>query len=251
MNKVRNLILAVSVLLMAACGGKQTIGDKEFLLSGSVKGGDAPWLILMEIGKNGFNSADTLKTDADGNFSKVIKMEEETLYSLSYKEDYITLCPKVGERVVINGYADDFSGSYTVTGSKESEWLKELNEHNHKVRAMLKTMSDYLKINNIDNVDSVKHEFLLRLRNMHDNEVVYTENYIRTHQGSLTSLIALYRTFEGRPLFDYRNDLTIYKEVLSELEKTQPTNQHTKTLKEFIAEKDRKNNERFAEESKK
>lgn len=251
MNKVRNLILAVSALLMAACGGKQTIGDKEFLLSGSVKGGDAPWLILMEIGKNGFTSADTLKTDADGNFSKVIKMEEETLYSLSYKEDYITLCPKVGERVVINGYADDFSGSYTVTGSKESEWLKELNEHNHKVRAMLKTMSDYLKINNIDNVDSVKHEFLLRLRNMHDNEVAYTENYIRTHQGSLTSLIALYRTFEGRPLFDYRNDLTIYKEVLSELEKTQPTNQHTKTLKEFIAEKDRENNERFAEESKK
>ena len=157
----------------------------------------------------------------------------------------------MGERVVINGYADDFSGSYTVTGSKESEWLKELNEHNHKVRAMLKTMSDYLKINNIDNLDSVKHEFLLRLRNMHDNEMAYTENYIRTHKGSLTSLIALYRTFEGRPLFDYRNDLTIYKEVLSELEKTQPTNQHTKTLKEFIAEKDRENNERFAEESKK
>ena len=56
MNKVKNLILAVSVLLMASCGGKQTIGDKEFLLSGSVKGGDAPWLILMEIGKNGFTS---------------------------------------------------------------------------------------------------------------------------------------------------------------------------------------------------
>lgn len=251
MNKVKNLILAVSVLLMASCGGKQTIGDKEFLLSGSVKGGDAPWLILMEIGKNGFTSADTLKTDSEGNFSKVIKMEEETLYSLSYKEGYITLCPKQGEKIIINGYADDFSGSYTVMGSKESEWLKELNEHNHKVRATLKTMSDYLKINNIENLDSVKHEFLLHLRDMHSSETAYTEKYIRTHKGSLTCLIALYRTFEGRPLFDYRNDLSIYKEVLNELEKTQAANQHTKTLKEFIAEKEKENDERLAEEGKK
>lgn len=251
MNKAKKLILVVLSLMMAACGGKQTMGDKEFLLSGRVQGGDAPWLILMEIGKNGFTSADTLKTDDKGNFSKVVRMEEETLYSLSYKEDYITLCPKAGEKIAINGYADDFSGSYTVTGSKESEWLKELNEHNHKVRSILKTMSDYLKINNIDNVDSVKHEFLIRLRDIHGSEVAYTEDYIRSHKGSLTCLIALYRTFEGRPLFDYRNDLTIYNEVLNELKKTQPTNQHTKTLEEFIAEKERVNDERLAEEEKK
>ena len=107
-------------------------------------------------------------------------------------------------------------------------------------------MSDYLKSANIENLDSIKHVFVLRLQDIHAQELAYSENFIRKNKGSLTTLIALYRTFEGRPLFDYRNDLSIHKETLEGLNTTLPNNQHTLILKKFIEQKEAENNARLA-----
>ena len=173
-------------------------------------------------------------------------MPEETLYSLSLKDDYITLCPKAKEEIEIKSSANDFSGTYSVSGSEESTLLKELNNRSNQVRKTLKSMSDYLKSANIENLDSIKHVFVLRLQDIHAQELAYSENFIRKNKGSLTTLIALYRTFEGRPLFDYRNDLSIHKETLEGLNTTLPNNQHTLILKKFIEQKEAENNARLA-----
>ncbi|MEE1097497.1 MAG: DUF4369 domain-containing protein [Bacteroidales bacterium] len=243
--------LILSSILFFSCNKQQTPKENAFILSGELSGEIPCQLILSEIGKTGFKSADTIVVDEKGKFSKTINLEEETLYSLSLKDDYITLCPKAKEIITIKAETSDFSGSYEVNGSQESQLLKEVNAHNSQVRKTLKSMSDYLKSNDINNLDSVKHVFIKRLQQMHAQELAYSENFIRKNKGSLTTLIVLYRTFEGRPLFDYRHDLTMHKETLDGLSKTLPNNQHTLSLKSFVEQKERENNERLAAENSK
>ncbi len=249
-NGVYILFFAL-IFLAFGCNKTETCSKDCFTLSGSVSNSQEQHLILTEIGKKGFSANDTLPLDKKGGFSKVINMQEETLYALFYGKDYITLNPKKGEKISITASGSDFSGAYTVSGSKGSEALKELNARNVATRMQLQAMSDYLNMNDIDNVDSVKAIFLTRLQDMYTEEQNFTKDFIDSHTGSLAALMALYRTFEGRPLFDYRNDLTIYKEVLEGLEKTLPQNQQTIILKKFIEQKEAERNERLAESKKK
>ena len=252
MRKFSNLITIVAIAVLTfGCSKTQKPDQNSFLLKGNIHDSDAEYMILSEIGKTGFIASDTIVLDKNGNFSHLVKMSEETLYSLSLKDDYITLCPKAKEEIEIKSSANDFSGTYSVSGSEESTLLKELNNRSNQVRKTLKSMSDYLKSTNIDNLDSVKHVFVLRLQDIHAQELAYSENFIRKNKGSLTTLIALYRTFEGRPLFDYRNDLSIHKETLEGLNTTLPNNQHTLILKKFIEQKEAENNARLATREKK
>lgn len=247
MRKFSNLITIVAIAVLTfGCNKTQKPDQNSFLLKGNIQDSDAEYMVLSEIGKTGFIASDTIVLDKNGNFSHLVKMSEETLYSLSLKDDYITLCPKAKEEIEIKSSANDFSGTYSVSGSEESILLKELNNRSNQVRKTLKSMSDYLKSTNIDNLDSVKHVFVLRLQDIHAQELAYSENFIRKNKGSLTTLIALYRTFEGRPLFDYRNDLSIHKETLEGLNATLPNNQHTLILKKFIEQKEAENNARLA-----
>ncbi len=243
----RTLLFAAFFALLFSCTKKQTPTDGTFLLEGSISDCKEPYLILAEIGKQGFSKSDTLALDAKGKFSGLVQMQEETLYSLSYGTDYVTLCPQQGETVKITASGSDFSGTYTVAGSSESELLKQLNARNLKTRSTLKAMSDYLKMSDIENLDSVRYSFAARLQNMYLEEQVFSENFIHKHPGSLTCLIALYRTFEGRPLFDYRGSLEVYKEVLAGLEKSKPNNQHTLILKNFIQEKQQEQDARTSD----
>ena len=247
MRKFSNLITIVAIaVLIFGCSKTQKPDQNSFLLKGNIQDSDAEYMILSEIGKTGFIASDTIVLDKNGNFSHLVKMSEETLYSLSLKDDYITLCPKAKEEIEIKSSANDFSGTYSVSGSEESTLLKELNNRSNQVRKTLKSMSDYLKSTNIDNLDSVKHVFVLRLQDIHAQELAYSENFIHKNKGSLTTLIALYSIFEGRPLFDYRNDLSIHKETLEGLNATLPNNQHTLILKKFIEQKEAENNARLA-----
>ena len=121
MSKLSKQILIIAIALLAfGCSKTKTPNETSFAISGTIQGADSPYIILREIGKTGFTPADTITLDKKGNFSHLVKMSEPTLYSLSYKDDYITLCPKVKEQIQIKSTAADFSGSYSISGSAES-----------------------------------------------------------------------------------------------------------------------------------
>ena len=54
-------------------------------------------------------------------------MQEPTLYSLALGNEYIIICPTIGEQISIKASGSNFSGTYNIEGSPESELLKELN----------------------------------------------------------------------------------------------------------------------------
>ncbi|MBR5254604.1 MAG: DUF4369 domain-containing protein [Bacteroidales bacterium] len=235
----RKIFFVLFIFLAVSCKENKELKKDFFTLSGVVSNSTEQYLVLSEVGKSGFTQNDTIPIDEKGNFSKSIKMQEPTLYSLSYGKEYIIICPAIEEEIKIKAVANNFSGTYMVEGSKESELLKKLNKENYNVRLSLKSMSEELKKTDVEKLDSVRASMLEKYISTKQYQEKITKDFINENLGSLTTLIALHRTFDGIPLFDFRQDLEIHKRVLKALEQTFPNNQHTLTLKNFIAEKEK------------
>lgn len=244
MNKTRLKYFFVLIFLFfVSCQRNEETKNSFFVLSGTIQNASETYLILSEIGKSGFFQNDTLLIDEKGKFSKNIEMQEPTLYSLSLGEEYIVICPKIGEQIKIKASGNNFSGTYSIEGSAESEQLKQLNKENYNIRLSLKSMSEELKKADTTKIDSIKTSMLEKFLQMKQYQEKISADYIEKNQGSLTTLVALYRTFDGMPLFDYRQSLDMHKKVLQGLEQNLPNNQHTLTLRNFITEKEKAQNE--------
>ena len=244
MNKIiANCFFVLIFSFFVSCDQNKELKNDFFNLSGTIQNTTESYLLLSEVGKSGFTQNDTLLIDEKGKFSKNIEMKEQTLYSLSLGNEYIVICPTIGEQITIKANADNFSGTYSIEGSHESELLKELNKENYNIRLSLKSMSEELSKADTVKLDSVKTSILEKFMQMKQYQEKISADYIETNKGSLTTLIALYRTFDGIPLFDHRQSLDMHKKVLADLEQTLPNNQHTLTLRNFITEKEKALNE--------
>ena len=240
MKQIRRILFFVLIILNAvSCKQNKEIKNDSFLLSGTISNSTQPYLILSEVGKSGFSQNDTITIDNKGRFSKSIEMKEPTLYSLSLGKEYIIICPQIGEEITIKAIDNNFSGSYTIEGSPESEQLKELNKENYNVRLSLKSMSEELSKADTAKLDSIRTSIIEKYTSTKQYQEKLTTDFITNNLGSLTTLIALHRTFDGIPLFDYRQSLEMHKKVLQSLEQTLPDNQHTLILKNFIIEKEK------------
>ena len=240
MNKISKIFsLALIIFFLASCKESKEIKNDFFELSGAITNSSLPYLILSEVGKSGFSQNDTINIDNKGRFSKNIEMKEPTLYSLSLGNEYIIICPQIGEKITIKAAENNFSGTYNIEGSPESELLKELNKENYNIRLSLKSMSEELSKADTAKLDSIRTSIFEKFMQMKQYQEKLSADYIEKHQGSLTTLIALHRTFDGIPLFDYRKDLEMHKRVLAGLERSLPENQHTLILRNFIIEKEK------------
>ena len=244
MNKIIvNCFFVLIFSFFVSCDQNKELKNDFFNLSGTIQNSTESYLLLSEVGKSGFTQNDTLLIDEKGKFSKNIEMKEQSLYSLSLGNEYIVICPTIGEQITIKANADNFSGTYSIEGSHESELLKELNKENYNIRLSLKSMSEELSKADTAKLDSVKTSILEKFMQMKQYQEKISADYIEKNKGSLTTLIALYRTFDGIPLFDHRQSLDMHKKVLADLEQTLPNNQHTLTLRNFIIEKEKVLNE--------
>ena len=234
----RKFFFVLFIFFFVSCKENKELKNYSFELSGVIANNSQPHLILSEIGKSGFTQNDTIPIDEKGNFSKSIEMKEPTLYSLTLGKEYIVICPTIGERISIKAVDNNFSGSYTIEGSPESAQLKELNKENYNVRLFLKSMSEELSKADTAKLDSIRTSIIEKYTSTKQYQEKLTTNFITNNLGSLTTLIALHRTFDGIPLFDYRQSLEMHKKVLQALEHTLPENQHTLILKNFIKEKE-------------
>ena len=232
MKHINKIILLAIVILLGAC----TKDKNAYTLSGKLENCNECSLYLMEMESSGVKSLDTIRTDKKGNFKVTEQLLEESIFILQGRNDYIMLCPKQDENITITADYENLATTYTIKGSGESSKLKVLGDEQTKTRFALKMLSEQLAQANIYNMDSVRKEITNIFINIREQQKQFIINYINSNKGSLTTLVALYRNFENRPLIDYNKDFDIYKQVLEGLQKTYPNNKNTKNLQRFITD---------------
>ena len=137
-----------------------------------------------------------------------------------------------------------FSPTYQVEGSKGSVLLWQLNDYSlygtKRLDSIITAFNDLCKNCNGDTVCIQKQKpaldsiFKEAFREQQD----YVVNFLERNKGSLATLIALYKMYNGNPLINPdTEDFAFYEEVADALEKSLPDNKHTIDFRNTVEKK--------------
>lgn len=227
------ILLIFGIALFAGCN---RIDKDSFRISGKLNNGIEKELFFIEMTGQGLETLDTIRLNLEGEFEFTFKLDEPSIFVLmTSPNDYITLIPQKQEDIIIGGYHNSLSNTYTVTNSVESELLYMLNKEYIRTNAILAEIKQTLHDNKyVSNVEEVRKQLLdqYTILELHQKKVI--KEFLDNNRGSLACIIGLYRSFDGRYLFNKNKDLEVYEDVYRGLEKNYPNNQHTIGLKKLI-----------------
>lgn len=209
-------------------------GGKTYTLKGKLKGGENKYLVLLDISGENPKTVDTIYLSSNGKFSKKEIFTEPSLLILQADKDFIMLCPSKKEKIKINGEFNNFSSTYQIKGSKESEKLHLLAERQIAIGNLLKEIQTQYDNASEDQKPMLIKEFRLRFKKIAQEEYVFLKKFISENIGSLVTLPALYSEVVDQPLFNPYEDEKVYKQVLQGLEKTLPNNPNTIKFRKFM-----------------
>ena len=229
----QTIIAACAALALAACT------HNAFTIEGSLENGSDKTLWLEELSPEGPLFIDSIHTDSQGHFSYTYKMPYRSFYNLHSTDDnYIVTLPDYGEHIIVNGRWDNLSVSYTVEGSPESMLLWQLQQYTNEgaavVTALVDTSNRYSALLEAGKVDkatvAAKHRQTDSVfREERNRQREFLHNFLEENTGSLSTLIALYKTYNNRALIDPRDSAgAVYYEMVRDgLQQRYPDNPHT------------------------
>lgn len=233
----KTLALAALACTLAACN------NDGFTISGTLDGGANKVLWLEEIAPEGPIFIDSIPVDSKGHFKYSYTPPYRSLYNLHTSENnYIVTLPDRGEHLQVSGQWDNLSLTYNIKGSRESQLLWQLqqytNDGSRVLQALIDTTEHYERmlaeglIPDIV-VSSKKHETDSIYHDTFLEQQEYVCRFIEENQGSLATLIALYKPFNNRALIDPRdpNSIEYYDLVMEGLSEKLPDNPHTLRFK--------------------
>lgn len=235
----RITIIAAALFLLAACGNRNDI-----TIEGTLTNGAGKTIYIEEMTPEARLFIDSITLDSKGHFKFRYAMPYKTFYNVHITDDdYIVLLPDFGEKIVMQGCYDSLSNTYRLQGAGDSQLLWQLQDYANQGSAVLRdivatdrqnqqlladgkiTQSEYDAARQI--TDSVYLDAFA-------DQQHYVVNFIQDHLGSLTTLIALYKPFNNRPLINPADSFEFYEAVLEGLEESMPDNPHTISFKNQV-----------------
>lgn len=233
MKKKFCFFIIPTFLLLTACQ------NDTFTISGTLDGGAGQTLWLEELTPEGTLFIDSIPVDNNGHFKYKYKMPYRSFYNLHATADnYIVTLPDYGEHLKIKGSYDNLSLSYTVSGSPESDLLWQLQQQTNDGAAVLTALVDTARhYDALYRAGKIDETTVLDKRHITDSiylaELSLQEDYvalfIEENRGSLSTIIALYKTFNTKSLIDPRDTANLYwyDAVMDGLKERYPDNPHT------------------------
>lgn len=225
----RIAFILVGLFLCVACGHKDS-----FTLEGTLQNGANRTLYIEELTPDGPVFLDSIKMDNDGHFEYRHDLSYETFFNLhSSAVDYVVLLPRVGEHIVVTGDCKSLQWSYQVSGSEGSTLLWQLQDYsNYGIDVLTELVQKDQANRSQYGADSKEYKKAKEAtdsvyREAAQEQVDYVAHFIQEHQGSLATLIALYKQFNQHDIIAPEVNFDYYELVLEGLEESQPDNPHT------------------------
>ena len=241
---MKRLLILPFIALLLLSGCKK---ENKFTIEGTIDNGAGKMMYIEELTPDGPHFLDSIQLDKKGHFTYGSKYAYQTFYNLHVSEyDYVVLLPYKGEHINITGVYDSLSLSYRVEGSKESILLWQLQDYSnygaYKLRDIVELNRQNLQTyaDNEEGYKNAKKNTDSLYREAYDEQVMYITQFLEDNSGSLATLIALYKPFNGdHPLIDidrYPELFTYYEQVLNGLESNPTTadNPHTIAFKNVV-----------------
>jgi hypothetical protein len=237
MNTRFFLLLSASALVLFSCGNKKT-----FTIEGKLENGAGKRIVIEEIAPKEIIPIDTIKLDKDGHFSFTYEMPYQSFYNIKVSDqDFAMLLPDYGETIILTGDYNRLSPTYEVEGSKGSTQLWQLNDFSKFGQQRLDSISrafDQLCIDCKRDTNCIKKQKPLLdsvYKEAFAQQQQYVVSFIERNKGSLSTLIALYKTYNTRPLINPQtDDFEFYEMIANALEEALPDNKHSQHFRNTV-----------------
>ena len=206
MKKLFAINLCLSILLF----GCSNSNENFFTISGELKNTESA--ILYKLGLSQMTPIDTSLVE-NGLFNIKATYNKPNFYRLNFSNgNSIRLFIDTNSTITLNADAENII-SYTLSGSKESVNLMELDKMVLKSFAKLDSVNDNLRKDTSINSMELRTRFTTEYNTTSTNLKNKLQNFIRKKSSSPISIIALFQPFGNNALFNPKNDLDLFRLV--------------------------------------
>ena len=231
-------VFVLSIVILTNC----SMDKSNFNISGNIKNADGKWIYLYdyEDSRNMRAPLDSSLIEKDGNFSVKSFCEKTTFFSVQKDHaDFILLLISPDENITINADYSNLNKTYSVSGSKDSELIKEVADssyyYDNEIQKLNTIYQDGLEDKSTD-IEALRADLNQRSAIILANFKNYLIRVITKNENSLVSLMALFQGVAGRQLFTEKTDLVYYENVERKLSKIYPDSKHLLALRNSISQ---------------
>lgn len=220
---------ALAALTITACSS-----GPKFQVNGDVSGADGKMLYLEASGLEGIVPLDSVKLKGEGAFSfKQPRPESPEFYRLRVDDKVINFSVDSIETIQIKAPYVDFSITYTVEGSENSNKIKELTQKQIRLQKEVDDLLAALRSNRMGH-DVFEDSLAILLNNYKENVKV---NYIFAAPNTAAAYFALFQKLNNYLIFDPLNnkdDVKCFAAVATSLNNTFPNAVRSKNLYNIV-----------------
>lgn len=227
------LTLVLAAALISGC--KST----KVRISGRLLGLNGRQVYLEQVSGGNGKTIDSVSLDDAGAYRFDVENVGSTpsLYNIVCNGERVPLLLVGGDKVTVNTVGN-FMRNYTVSGSEESELLREFNQiflgGMERLNNILEGFSGPRAITEEDR-KALMTEYMKEYRRVKQAQI----SFILAHQNNIASIYALYQRFPGEEyLYDSKNDIIYYRVVADAIEKSYPDSPFLPMLRSEIARMD-------------
>ena len=220
---------ALAALTITACSS-----GPKFQVNGDVSGADGKMLYLEASGLEGIVPLDSVKLKGEGTFSfKQPRPESPEFYRLRIDDKIINFSVDSIETIQIKAPYVDFSTTYTVEGSENSNKIKELTLKQIRLQKEVDDLLAALRSNRMGH--DVFEDSLATLLNNYKEDVKV--NYIFAAPNTAAAYFALFQKLNNYLIFDPLNnkdDVKCFAAVATSLNNAFPHAVRSKNLYNIV-----------------
>ena len=224
----RIFILLSVVLIFSGCKEKNS-----FRVKGIVNVEKKSVIYIQRVDVDQAVPIDSAKISKGGNFSFKVKSTDPEFYQVGFTTDnFITILAKPGEKINLVFKGKYLFDNYSVTGSPESQKIKELDKTLSSTKRELDSLNSIYKKSSGEPGFEAKAPVLeAEYKRIVDNQRKYNIGFILKNISSLTSIKALYQRLnpDTYVLYDPR-DLQYLKICTDSLTRRYPNSKHVQAL---------------------
>lgn len=229
MNSMKNCFLTLIIAAAMLCG----CTSSKVRISGKFLGLNSQTVYLEQMSVSGQTIVDSVALASDGSYEFLVGNVPSTpmLYNIVYNNERIPLLVSGGEKVTV-GSLGSVLKNYTVSGSVESELLREFNsEYIAGAMALAQKMDEYAQAEESQKV-ALAQSYNAQYRDVKRKQI----SFIVTNKSSIAAIYALYQRLEGeRYLVNADSDIIYFRTVADAVAERYPESPLLISLRNDVA----------------
>lgn len=219
--------LLCATLMLCSCS------SKDVRISGKFFGLNAKSVYLEQMTASGQTIIDSVALASDGSYRFLVKNVPSTpsIYNIIYNNERIPLLLTAGENVTVGSLGSVWA-NYTVSGSKESELLREFNrEYVAGMQELNLQIAKYAEAGEASKAEIAKI-YTAKQRDIKRKQITF----IIKNKSTIAAVYALYQRLpDEKYLVNSESDLIYFRTVADAVCKSYPTSPFVITLRNDVA----------------